>query len=41
MARVSIEDGSRTKEEMDDRAANYIFDSNLIKVVGADAELTQ
>lgn len=32
VAWVSIEDGSRAKEEMDDRAANYIFDSNLIKV---------
>ncbi|MGF6208607.1 hypothetical protein [Pseudomonas frederiksbergensis] len=32
VAWVSIEDGSRAKEEMDDRAANYIYDSNLIKV---------
>lgn len=32
VAWVSVEDGSRAYEEMDDRAANYIVDSNLIKV---------
>ncbi|WP_350647161.1 hypothetical protein [Pseudomonas sp. HY13-MNA-CIBAN-0226] len=32
VAWVSIGDGSRAKEEMDDRAANYIYNSNLIKV---------
>lgn len=32
VAWVSVEDGSRAVEEMDDRAANYIVGSNLIKV---------
>lgn len=32
VAWVSIEDGSRAKDEMEDRAANYILNSNLIKI---------
>lgn len=32
VAWVSIEDGSRAKDELDDRAANYVIESNLIKI---------
>lgn len=32
VAWVTVEDGSRAREEMDDRAANYIVGSNLIKI---------